>query len=407
MKRILNFALCLLVGVVAFAQLPELTVEQHLEDYDFAVKYLEDNYAGFPSKVVDSTRADYESMKAKIRTRVQQGECPGWDAVAQYIAWFEDFHTRISMNDVDSAGNTRGYNERYWQRKKIHYSDYMQEYAPKPVACKVTDKTFLIRFPSCYGDVDKAWIEGSINEFKESGCENLVLDIRGNGGGSDDYFLPYWKLLYDHEGSIPGIEYRNTAEHRKMLLQQLQENGLSQEIMMGIQAVLPMTENIDYLPLSILSPVLDLANSGQSVSMQDLLGLLGQLGESSNDYSTLVFHCDEVNDAVRKAALIIDNGIASSGEQMVRQIQLTSDRTTVYGRDNTMGCLDFANLYDVEMPNCHIRFSCPMSRTMGYPKNGIDATGIAPDVRIDLPLPAKLTDNVDEWVIWVTEQLEK
>ena len=49
----------------------------------------------------------------------------------------------------------------------------------------------------------------------------------------------------------------------------------------------------------------------------------------------------------------------------------------------------------------------PMSRAFGLPETGIDATGIAPDVRIDLPLPAKLTDNVDEWVIWVAEQLEK
>jgi hypothetical protein len=27
-------------------------------------------------------------------------------------------------------------------------------------------------------------------------------------------------------------------------------------------------------------------------------------------------------------------------------------------------------------------------------------------VRIDLPLPARLTDNIDEWVIWVADQLE-
>jgi hypothetical protein len=49
----------------------------------------------------------------------------------------------------------------------------------------------------------------------------------------------------------------------------------------------------------------------------------------------------------------------------------------------------------------------PMSRTFNITEYGIDATGIAPDVRIDLPLPARLTDNIDEWVIWVAEQLEK
>ena len=39
--------------------------------------------------------------------------------------------------------------------------------------------------------------------------------------------------------------------------------------------------------------------------------------------------------------------------------------------------------------------------------NYLDAVGISPDVRIDLPLPARLTDIIDEWVIWVAEQLEK
>ena len=41
------------------------------------------------------------------------------------------------------------------------------------------------------------------------------------------------------------------------------------------------------------------------------------------------------------------------------------------------------------------------------PDHGIDKTGIAPDVRMDIPYPTKLTDNVDEWVLWVAEDLKK
>ena len=115
----------------------------------------------------------------------------------------------------------------------------------------------------------------------------------------------------------------------------------------------------------------------------------------------------QVSDAVRRAALIIDNRVASSGEALVECLKATSNRTTVYGRDNTEGCLDFANCNQVPMPNSGIDISVPMSRRVGLPETGIDATGIAPDVRIDLPLPSRLTDNIDEWVIWVAEQLEK
>ena len=115
----------------------------------------------------------------------------------------------------------------------------------------------------------------------------------------------------------------------------------------------------------------------------------------------------EVNDAVRRAALIIDNTVASSGEALVEILKATSNRTTIYGRDNTKGCLDFANCNQIVMPNCGLNVLVPMSRRMGLPRTGIDMVGIAPDVRIPLPLPARLADNIDEWVIWVAEQLEK
>ena len=83
MRKVLISLMCLVFALTAGAQKPELTVEQHLEDYDFAVKYIEDNYSGFLDKVVDSNRANYESMKSCLRAQVQQGERPGWDAVGE------------------------------------------------------------------------------------------------------------------------------------------------------------------------------------------------------------------------------------------------------------------------------------------------------------------------------------
>lgn len=216
MKKIMIFTLFSFLGLVAMAQLPELTVEQHLEDYDFAVKYIEDNYSGFPDKVVDSTCADYETMKVHLRNQVANGERPGWEAVAEYTAWFEDFHLKLHNNFTDNDGYRKGYNEKYWTRKKTHYES-MMEYNPLPIACKVTDKTFLIRFPSCDGNPDMKWVENSIKQFKKSHCGNLIIDIRGNLGGDDRFFGPYLKLLYDHEGAVPNTEFRNTVSNMRQL----------------------------------------------------------------------------------------------------------------------------------------------------------------------------------------------
>ena len=92
---------------------------------------------------------------------------------------------------------------------------------------------------------------------------------------------------------------------------------------------------------------------------------------------------------------------------MVLTLRACSSRTTVYGRDNTMGCLDYSNCRTVNLPQSGITLSVPMTRTCRLPDRGIDQTGIAPDVRIPLPLPNELTDNVDEWTQWVAADLEK
>ncbi len=62
----------------------ELTIAQHLEDFDFAVNEVEVSYAGFPTYVNDTTRADYDNMVKHLRDEIEQGKIEGWDAVALF-----------------------------------------------------------------------------------------------------------------------------------------------------------------------------------------------------------------------------------------------------------------------------------------------------------------------------------
>lgn len=364
MKRVLYLVLCLMAGMVAMAQSPGLTIGQQLEDYDLTVKYIEDNYAGFPDKVVDNTRADYEAMKYRLRDKVVGGESTAWDALAQYTAWFNDRHLRLQGSFLNEDGHWRGYTNQYWLRQEIYYDELMDEYDPKPVACKVTDKTFLIRFPTCDMELlDLKWVKNSIKLFKKSHCENLIIDIRGNGGGADAMFVPFLNLLYDHAGTITGAEIRNTPQNREYLVEHKMRKRL--------QRILAQNPDVEFMA-----------------------------------YSNEILSGGKKTNAVRRAALIIDDGVWSAGEQMVLCMKACSDRVTHYGRDNTGGCLDYSNLAYLKFKYGDSYFSVPMTRRIGLPETSIDATGIAPDVRIPLPLPARLTDNIDEWVIWVAEQLE-
>ena len=365
MKKVLTLISCLVMGLMSWAQMPELTLEQHLEDYDFAVKYIEDNYSGFSFWVNDSTQSDYEATKARLRGEVERSERPGWDAVAAYFGWFNDLHLSLHKKYPDEDGNLTVWNKYHEKSKRrILYWKLMVEYDPKPLACKVTDKTFLIRFPSCGGETDSKWIKNSIKQFKKSHCENLIIDVRGNRGGNDGLFEPYRKLLYDHEALLPKPAYRNTPQ------------------------------NLAYLKKVGWNPIVHkLAANNPDAEFLSL------------GYDLIRYK--RVDNSLHKAAMIIDNSVGSSGESIVLMTRACSYRTTIYGRDNTIGCLDFANVAFVELPNSGISFQMPMSREDGLPETSVDKSGIAPDVRIDLPLPARLTDNIDEWVIWVAEQLEK
>ncbi|MBP3737605.1 MAG: hypothetical protein J6I72_00975 [Muribaculaceae bacterium] len=58
----------LLVTMGIFAQ--ELSVTQHLEDFDLVVQQVEENYAGFSSKVTNDNDSCYQAHKADLRNQV-------------------------------------------------------------------------------------------------------------------------------------------------------------------------------------------------------------------------------------------------------------------------------------------------------------------------------------------------
>lgn len=66
MKRLLTLLLTTL-GVVALSPVrAQLTTDDHLTDFDFALRQVEANYAGFPSKMEAGNRAEYQLLKTRL-----------------------------------------------------------------------------------------------------------------------------------------------------------------------------------------------------------------------------------------------------------------------------------------------------------------------------------------------------
>ena len=349
-----------------------LSIKQHLEDFDFAVSQVEENYSGYHDKVNKTNIRNYKALKKRLRKEIKQGKRSGTEAAGEYAAFFADWHLAV-------AGYKDGYffnfsQQYYPENKQITFFRSMDEYAPKELACKVNDKTYLIRVPSFGQQIDWNWIANTVDSFAVSQCQNLIIDIRGNSGGSDYVYWPLICLCYDHPGNTDGVEMRNSRGNRDYWTESLQDT------------------TIDGGYRSLLTLLLA-SHDEWVISSQDTVQTI--------TIDTVYPH------KPKKVGIIIDPIVASSGEQFLIDIKATSDRVTVFGRDNTLGCLDYSNCRHATLPNSGSIISIAMSRSFRLPDRGIDETGIAPDVRIALPYPKVLTDNLDEWVLSVAKSLEE
>lgn len=344
-------------------RLIDTTVKNNVECYEFGIKEIEQNYAGFEFKVTDDNRAEYEQIKQEYHDSIAQGMMYGPVGVAEMCCYMQDYHLGCSF--------------RMWSNRfPMHWPTYnqdMQVYAPKPVAQPIDDKTFLLRFPSCMGDdAYVKWTWDAVEQYRQSGCTHLIVDIRGNGGGSDWQYYPIMKILYSQPGKTHGTMLRNSQDNRD----RWGEFGPEDEWVKALQD--SAAAHADE-PWFALSP----------------------------EFET---HEEDNIDPRRpeKAAIIIDHSVASSGEQLLLDVRSVAPDVKFYGRDNSLGCIDISNCVVVELPHYPNRMQIPTTAScrLFSDEKLIDGYGIEPDVRMDLPLPDSLTDNIDEWVRWVADDLK-
>ena len=344
------------------------SIRKAYETYNYAVDMNEKNNAIFPVLMKCGFEAEYKAMKNAYLEELMSGKKNIDEAVADYVFWFYknfDRHTNCS---------TPTYTFRKLQQE-LHpdYSKLIGNYAPEPVACLVDKETYLLRLPSCEGDVPtEEWVEKKAEEFLQSGCKYLILDLRGNGGGSDHISLIFTKFMCD-SGNMNDEDYfyRVSTENDKRL------------------AMVCETAPGDFF-----DRVLEESKTADDGSLINWISF--RKG-------------GEMKPRVRKGAIIIDAYTASAAETPVRFAHNHSKtHAKVYGRDNTLGCEQTGNCHEVRLPHSHI--------TMRYPTTVDDIfehqcrlrnPGYKPDVIIPLPYPKQLTDNIDPWVLWVAKDLKK
>lgn len=375
MKKSILSIILVAASSFSFAATPD-SLKKDLEDYDYLVNFVENNYAPFDAIMQKGYKREYKSMKKQIRAQLSKGESDLGKAASDYAMWFyRQFDRHIGvMTEAYGMAQENIIIEAFLKMDSTWATLGPDDvkYAPKPISCKVDSLTWLIRVPSC----DPDFYDGTVNaleQFLASDCVNLIIDVRGNGGGYDDVWKGYYDLLYDHPYKPESIWFRNTPKnllHKKEILEQNPSSTWHRQFIEKCEA------------------------SKKKFMKQ---------WETDGSLNT------QPSARIKRAAILVDIMTASAAESLAQYVKKYSNRAKVYGLGNTYGCELTGNCRTEPLPNSRFDVFYATTVDSGFFEKDFstEGLGIPPDVIIPLPFPRKLTDNIDDWVLWVAEDLKK
>ena len=228
---------------------------------------------------------------------------------------------------------------------------------------KVTERTSLL----CISSFEHAYVERiekivSDNQQALETCENLIIDVRNNLGGTYDAYdeiLPY--ILTNN---IRGVG---------------QEFLVTQTLIDGVEAWFD-------------------DEAGKEKARRWISMFEGNIGKFINTDTSDVYISEIIlaEHSPKQIAILVNKRTASSGEAFVLEAK-QSKKVKILGVP-TYGALDYgsASLFDFGCPNYTLVM--PTWRAMRLPDYPIDNIGIQPDIYLD--------KSVEDWVQFTMEYLE-
>jgi len=233
---------------------------------------------------------------------------------------------------------------------------------------QLSKETVYLRLPSFgYENVNE------INELIENNktllesSKNLIIDVRGNKGGTD---MAYIKLLpYVVTGSIRvnGVEYLATQN----LIDELQKF---------------LNENIDI-------DKKDRENFEREIKLYK-----NSLGHFVNTYKTEIeiIEIEPANKSPKQIVIIVDENVASSAENFVFKAR-QSKKVKIIGTP-TGGVMDYGAVRPYKFECKNYQLNLPTFRSLRLPDYPIDNIGLQPDIYLD--------KSVENWIEFAKEYIE-
>lgn len=228
-----------------------------------------------------------------------------------------------------------------------------------PIIEKLSNNTIALRIPS-FSDSEKSKIDSviSANQKLITSTENLIIDLRGNGGGSDMSFQNLIPLIYTNPISEVGVRFLSTPLNNTRM------------------------EEFATNP--------NFSDSDKKWAKNALDKLNKHIGEFVNVEDSIIttFKLDTIYPFPKNVGIIINEENASTTEQFLLAAK-QSKKVKLFG-NTTGGILDISNMHFVSSPCGNFKLGYCLSKSNRIPSFAIDGKGIQPDHYIGENIPKHL-----------------
>jgi len=241
---------------------------------------------------------------------------------------------------------------------------------------KLSCKTAYLKIPTFFNNDDKIQLLINKNDSIIKTCENLIVDLTGNGGGNTGWvsFLPYFM-------TNPIIQYDT-------YLRTTPENIISKLADLEPFVVNPIPDEYKkYFPDEVVA--------AYKKAYQEL----PTTKKAFYPIPGVTFPLDSILTKPNKIALIVDDFCGSSTEYFFF-ISKQSTKTTTYGI-NTIGMMDYEGMSNpTALPYHKYILTIPIIKSSWTEQKPIDKTGFQPDILLN-----KIEQK--KWVEFVQKDLEQ
>ena len=295
----------------------------------------------------------------------------GEELFASALADAESFVSAVTSDDV-CLGVLNDYLSTYrighlWVAPMVHKSEGQRAGGPPPPSFQIlSTSTALITLPS-FETAFKDQVAKLVTDHRSDILEhpNLIIDVRGNGGGSDAVYQPLMPFLRANPVHQFGVEFLATPENVKST------ETMAKEV----------AETCPECAASI---------AAMAKRMQDAPpGTFVSAGPDEDHFPA------EVTSNPQRVALLIDRRCGSSCEQFALDAR-RHYKVKLFGRP-TFGALDYSNLRPTDLPSGKRQIWRATSRSRRLPELPIDGIGVQPDQLFKRPTNrAEIDAEVDK-----------